>query len=225
MTQHNRHFAITDKNLKATFEHARKLINAKDINEVMQLQTEFLRNQFGIATEQSKQMGGGIASPGGRCERRVWLDLTIRAAARFMATVIEAIALAYNARLGSNSDLLAFAGQVCFAPDVLQKSKVASVRIFGETLKREAIDDSYHRSRATEVAYEFSVRRWGPSELYTKPAPAALKIFWHLPQKDFCNTIRPWTDIAKHGCHLRFVLIVLQSRKSNDAKNLAKADF
>jgi len=31
-------------------------MNAKDINEVMQLQTEFLRNQFGIATEQSKQI-------------------------------------------------------------------------------------------------------------------------------------------------------------------------
>jgi phasin len=56
--------AITEKNLKAAFEHARKLMNAKDINEVMQLQTEFLRNQFGIATEQSKQMSGGIASPG-----------------------------------------------------------------------------------------------------------------------------------------------------------------
>jgi hypothetical protein len=35
---------------------------------------------------------------------------------------------------------------------VLQKSKVASVRIFGETLKDEAIDDSYNLSRATEVA-------------------------------------------------------------------------
>ena len=57
--------AITEKNLKAAFEHARKLMNAKDINEVMQLQTEFLRNQFGIATEQSKQMSGRIASPGG----------------------------------------------------------------------------------------------------------------------------------------------------------------
>ena len=57
--------AITEKNLKASFEHARKLMNAKDINEVMQLQTEFLRNQFGVATEQSKQMSGGIASPGG----------------------------------------------------------------------------------------------------------------------------------------------------------------
>jgi hypothetical protein len=42
---------------------------------------------------------------------------------------------------------------------VLQKSKVASVRIFGETLKREAIDDSDNLSRVTEVAHEFSVRR------------------------------------------------------------------
>ena len=57
--------AITEKNLKAAFEHARKLMNAKDINEVMQLQTEFLRNQFNIATEQSKPMSSGIASPGG----------------------------------------------------------------------------------------------------------------------------------------------------------------
>jgi hypothetical protein len=43
-------------------------------------------------------------------------------------------------------------------PIPLQKSKVASVRIFGETLKHEAIDDSDNLSRATEVAYEFSVR-------------------------------------------------------------------
>ena len=43
---------ITEKNLKLSLEHARKLMNAKDINEVMQLQTEFLRNQFGITTEQ-----------------------------------------------------------------------------------------------------------------------------------------------------------------------------
>jgi hypothetical protein len=41
---------------------------------------------------------------------------------------------------------------------LLQKSKVASIRIFGETLKPEATDDSDNLSRATEVAYEFSVR-------------------------------------------------------------------
>jgi hypothetical protein len=42
---------------------------------------------------------------------------------------------------------------------LLQKSKVASDRFFGETLKRGAIGDSDNLSRVTEVAYEFSVRR------------------------------------------------------------------
>ena len=42
---------------------------------------------------------------------------------------------------------------------MLQKSKVASVQIFGETLKRELIDDLYGLSRVAEIAYEFSVRR------------------------------------------------------------------
>ena len=42
---------------------------------------------------------------------------------------------------------------------VLQKSRVAAASIFSEDLKREEISDSYSLSRATEVAYEFSVRR------------------------------------------------------------------
>ena len=54
--------AITEKNLKASFEHARKLMQAKDIGEVMQLQSDFLRSQFGIATEQSKKTTGEAAS-------------------------------------------------------------------------------------------------------------------------------------------------------------------
>jgi hypothetical protein len=45
------------------------------------------------------------------------------------------------------------------------QSKVALVRIFGETLKHEAIDDSNNLSRATEVTYESSVRPWLPSTL------------------------------------------------------------
>jgi phasin len=53
---------ITEANLKASFEHARKLMQAKDIGEVMKLQSEFLRNQFGVATDQFKQMTGGVAS-------------------------------------------------------------------------------------------------------------------------------------------------------------------
>ena len=54
--------AIAEANVKASFEHARKLMQAKDVAEVMHLQTEFLRSQFGVATEQFKQMTGGVAS-------------------------------------------------------------------------------------------------------------------------------------------------------------------
>jgi phasin len=54
--------AIAEANVRASFEHARKLVEAKDITEVMQLQTEFLRNQFGVATDRFNQMTGGAAS-------------------------------------------------------------------------------------------------------------------------------------------------------------------
>src|SRR5216684_1053881 len=54
--------AITEKNLKASFEHARKLMLAKDIGEVMPLQSDFLRSQLGIATEQLKKTTGEGAS-------------------------------------------------------------------------------------------------------------------------------------------------------------------
>ena len=54
--------AITEKNLKASFEHARKLMLAQDIGEVMQLQSDFLRNQFGIATEDIKKTTGEAAA-------------------------------------------------------------------------------------------------------------------------------------------------------------------
>ncbi len=37
-------------------------MEAKDIGEIMQLQTDFLRNQFGIATEQFKKNTGGAVS-------------------------------------------------------------------------------------------------------------------------------------------------------------------
>ena len=54
--------AITEANLKASFEHARNLMKAKDIDEVMKLQSEFMRKQFGTATEQFQRMTGGTAS-------------------------------------------------------------------------------------------------------------------------------------------------------------------
>jgi len=42
---------------------------------------------------------------------------------------------------------------------VLQKSKVAGLRIFAKNPKQEVIADSYNLNRVTEVAYEFDVRR------------------------------------------------------------------
>jgi len=65
-------------------------------------------------------------------------------------------------RSGSISDR---AGQsrppvhVCFVLIVLQKSKVAGLRIFAKNPKQEAIADSYNLNRVTEVAYEVDVRR------------------------------------------------------------------
>ena len=54
--------SITEANLKASFDHARKLMQAKDINEIMQIQSEFLRNQFGIATDQFKKITGAAVT-------------------------------------------------------------------------------------------------------------------------------------------------------------------
>ena len=55
--------AITEKNLKASFEHARKLMQATDLSEVMRLQSEFVRNQFGEVSEQLRQMAAAPPQP------------------------------------------------------------------------------------------------------------------------------------------------------------------
>ena len=54
--------AITEANLKASFEHARNLMKAKDIDEVMTLQSEFMRKQFGTVSDQFQRMTGVTAS-------------------------------------------------------------------------------------------------------------------------------------------------------------------
>jgi len=56
--------AITEANLKASFDHARKLMQARDINDVMQLHSEFLRSQYASVTDQFKQMTSGTISAG-----------------------------------------------------------------------------------------------------------------------------------------------------------------
>jgi hypothetical protein len=59
----------------------------------------------------------------------------------------------------------------------------------------EAIDDSDNLSRAAEVAYEFSVRRWGSSDFYTKNAPAALRIFDTFCKTTFATLSRAIADM------------------------------
>jgi len=56
--------AITEASLKAQFEQARKLMQAKTINEVMLLQSEFMKDQFGAATDQFKKMTSSMLSAG-----------------------------------------------------------------------------------------------------------------------------------------------------------------
>src|SRR5689334_15263346 len=41
-----RALGYADQNLKAAFDHAQRLVRAKDIQEAMQIQTEFVKNQF-----------------------------------------------------------------------------------------------------------------------------------------------------------------------------------
>jgi phasin len=49
--------SFTEQNMKAAFDHARKLLHAKDLPEAVKLQTEFLKAQYAGATEQLKQLG------------------------------------------------------------------------------------------------------------------------------------------------------------------------
>lgn len=56
---------LTEKHMKAAFEHIRKLIQATDLEEITRLQTEFLTSQFAAAQEQLKLGTGGISAAGG----------------------------------------------------------------------------------------------------------------------------------------------------------------
>jgi phasin len=54
--------ALTEQNMKSAFEYARKLLHAKDIQEVLQIQGDFFHSQLAAAQEQMKQMGTGAVS-------------------------------------------------------------------------------------------------------------------------------------------------------------------
>ena len=56
--------SLTEQNMKTAFEHARKLVQATDLQQAMQIQSEFLRSQFTNAGEHMRQMTTGAMSGG-----------------------------------------------------------------------------------------------------------------------------------------------------------------
>jgi phasin len=56
--------SLTEQNMKAAFDHAKKLLHANDLQEAMRLQAEFLKAQYEAATEQLKAMGNSVRSSG-----------------------------------------------------------------------------------------------------------------------------------------------------------------
>ena len=54
----------TEQNMKAAFDHAKRLLQAKDLQEAMRLQAEFLKAQYDAATEQLKELGSSVRSSG-----------------------------------------------------------------------------------------------------------------------------------------------------------------
>ncbi|HLG79976.1 MAG TPA: phasin [Bradyrhizobium sp.] len=52
--------SFTEQNMKAAFEHARKLVHATDVQEAMRIQSDFLRSQFTNAGEHMREITGKI---------------------------------------------------------------------------------------------------------------------------------------------------------------------
>ena len=57
---------FAEANVKAAFDHAQRVVKAKDMQEVMQLQSEYVKAQIATMTEQAKEIGSTVqkaASP------------------------------------------------------------------------------------------------------------------------------------------------------------------
>jgi phasin len=54
--------SFAEQNMKATFDHARKLVQATDLQQAMQIQSEFLKSQFTNAALQMRQITSEIMS-------------------------------------------------------------------------------------------------------------------------------------------------------------------
>ncbi len=54
--------SVAETNVKAAFDHAEKLVQAKDAQEAFQLQAEFLKAQMAALQEQAKEIGAAAQS-------------------------------------------------------------------------------------------------------------------------------------------------------------------
>ena len=54
--------SFTEQNMKAAFDHAKKVVQTTDLQEAMRIQAEFLKTQFTNASEQLKKITGEVTS-------------------------------------------------------------------------------------------------------------------------------------------------------------------
>jgi phasin len=54
--------SFTEQNMKAAFDHAKKVVQTTDLQEGMRIQSEFLKTQFTNASEQIKKITGEVMS-------------------------------------------------------------------------------------------------------------------------------------------------------------------
>lgn len=53
---------FAERNIASSFDFAQKLVRAKDLEEMMRLQSEFVRSQMETLGEQAKELGQGAAA-------------------------------------------------------------------------------------------------------------------------------------------------------------------
>ena len=53
--------SFAEKNIANSFDFAQKLVRAKDIQEVLALQTEFMKSQMQAMSEQAKELGSSAS--------------------------------------------------------------------------------------------------------------------------------------------------------------------
>jgi phasin len=62
-------FSYAEQNIAAAFDLAQKLVRAKDMQEAMQIQAEFVRTQFNAMQTQMKEFGAVAQSAMGQSSR------------------------------------------------------------------------------------------------------------------------------------------------------------